>query len=319
MKNKKNGSKAKADYIKDVEDSIDFDIEVQNVLQINPIVRKEELIQYLVDKTKISRRTVERRVKNTLKEGKIVKIQSNEFERYGIENTNKRAVYIALKEATDMKAYVDAIFKLLKSKDADDLKLGVRKLRDYQFTYFRRYFIDRRQLNVLTDVLEKSMVDVNLNDDELRNTLLMILFNEITTNHIQPSNKEKFLTTLRQLLDKYPTREFYNKPNNPIPNIIQILGIYRDPKVVERLKEDITTCDQQALRSVGVVYGNKFTAKIIEDSKTDILEFERKLQKESKREILDFLDGVQRQAATTYQDLKRTSEKWLYENTVDNK
>lgn len=317
MKKKSIDVKSKSDDIENAENVIDFDIELQNVLQVNPIARKEELIKYLVDKTKISRRTVERRVKGTLKDGKIVKIQSNEFERYGIENTNKRAVYIALKEATDLKTYVDAIFKLLKSKDANDIKLGVRKLRDYQFTYFRRYFIDKRQLNILADVLEKSMMDVNLNDDELRYTLLMILFNEITTNHIQPSNKEKFLTTIRQLLDKYPLNESYNKPNNPVPNLLQILGIYRDSKVIERLKQDVTTCSQQMLLSVGIVYGNKFTAKIIEDNKTNILEFERKLQKENKREILDFLDGVQKQAATTYQDLKRTSEKWLYENKVD--
>ena len=317
MKKKNSESKSKSSGIENAESIIDFDIELQNVLQVNPIARKEELIKYLVDRTGISRRTIERRVRASLRDGRIVKIQSNEFERYGIENANKRAVYIALKEATDMKTYVDAIFKLLRSKDANDIKLGVRKLRDYQFTYFRRYFIDKRQLNVLAEVLEKSMTDTNLNDDELRYTLLMILFNEITTNHIQPSNKEKFLTTLRQLLDRYPLHESYNKPNNPIPNLIQILGIYRDSKVLERLKQDITTCNHQMLLSVGAVYGNKFTAKIIEDNKTNILEFERKLQKENKREVLDYLDGVQRQAASTYQDLKRTSEKWLYENKAD--
>ncbi len=312
MKKAKSEYKQKSEGIDIQENDIDFGIELTNTLYANPIVRKEELIKYLVKKVKLSRRTVERRLRAELNvQTKIVPIRSNEFDRYGIENTNKRAIYIALNETKDLTKYLDAIFKLLKSKDANDVKLGVRKLRDYQFTYNRRYFLDRVQLNVLADILERSLENSELNDDELRNTLLMILFNAIASNHLYPSNKGKFLAILRNLLDNYPTQEFFNKANNPIPNLIQILGIYRDKKVIERLKQDLLICSQQAL--VSVVYGNKFTAKVIEDSKDDLLEFERKLQKEGKREALDYLDGVQRQSATTYQDLKRTNEKWLYE------
>lgn len=312
MKHKKSDNKNKQSGLELNENDVDFGIELLNTLYTTPIIRKEELIRYLVKKVKLSRRTVERRLGIELKiQTKISPIRNEDFDRYGINTTNKRAVFVILKETKELETYVDAIFKLLKSKDADDIKLGVRKLREYQFTYTTRYFLDKDQINVLADVLEKSMSKSYLNDDELRNTLLMILFNTITSNHINPSNKEKFLTTLRNLLDKYPTQEFFNKGNNPIPSLIQILGIYRDKKVIDRLKQDLLICNQQALASV--IYGNKFTAKIIEDSKGDLLEFERKLQKENKREALDFLDGVQRTAAQTYQDLKRNNERFYVE------
>jgi hypothetical protein len=312
MKKQKSEIKQKSDGITIQENDVDFDIELRNVFYTNPIVRKEDLIKYLIEKVKISRRTVERRLRNELKaQTKITSIRSEEFDRFGIETTNKHAVYVTLNETKDLTKYLDAIFKLLKAKDANDIKLGVRKLNAYQFTYNTRYFLDRNQLNVLADVLEKSMENNDLNDDELRNTLLMILFNTITMTHINPSNKEKFLATLRNLLDKYPIKEFFNKGNNPTSNLIQILGIYRDQKVIERLKEDLLVCGQQV--PISAVYGNKFTAKIIEDSKNDLLEFERRLQKENKREALDFLDGVQRTAAQTYQDLKRNNERFYVE------
>ncbi len=312
MKKSKTENKQKLDGVNIQENGVSFDVELTNTLYANPIVRKEELIKYLVKQVKISRRTIERRLRDELKtQTKIAPIRNEEFDRYGIETTNKRAVYVTLKETKDLKTYMDSIFKLLKSKDADDIKLGVRKLRDYQFTYNVRYFLDRHQLNVLADVLEKSMSDSALSDDELRNTLLMILFNAITSNHINPSNKEKFLATLRNLLDKYPTQEAFGKPNNPIPNLIQILGIYRDQKVIERLKHDLRICNQQSI--VTASYGNKFSAKIIEDSKSDLLEFERVLQKENKREALDCLDGIQSSAARTYQDLKRNGERFYIE------
>ena len=312
MKKKNNDYISKSDVIKDTKSSIDFGVELLNVLYANSVVRKEDLIKYLVKKVKLSRRTVERRLRIELKiQTKIAPIRSEEFDRYGIATTNKHAVYITLKETKDLTKYLDAIFKLLKAKDANDIKLGVRKLREYQFTYHTRYFLDRNQLNVLTEVLEKSITNSDLNDDELRNILLMILFNTITSTRISPSNKEKFLATLRGLLDKYPNKEFFNKGNNPIPNLIQILGIYRDQKVIERLKEDLLNCGQQI--PISAVYGNKFTAKVIEDSKNDLLEFERRLQRENKREALDFLDGIQRTAAQTYQDLKRNNERFYVE------
>jgi hypothetical protein len=312
MKKSKTEHKQKSDGVDIQENDVSFDIELTNMLYANPIVRKEELITYLVKKVKLSRRTIERRLRAELKvQTKIAPIRSEEFDRYGIETTNRRAVYITLKETKDLTKYLDAIFKLLKAKDANDIKLGVRKLREYQFTYNTRYFLDRNQLNVLTDVLEKSMEDAGLNDDELRNTLLMILFNTIASTHINPHNKQKFLETLRNLLDKYPTQEAFNKPNNPIPNLIQILGMYRDEKVIERLKQDLLVCNQQSL--ITASYGNKFTAKIIEDNKDDLLEFERRLQKENKREALDCLDGIQRSAAQTYQDLKRNNDRFYIE------
>lgn len=312
MKKSKTENKQKSDVVEIQENDVDFDIALRNVLYANPIVRKEELIKYLVKKVKLSRRTVERRLRDELKtQTKIAPIRNEEFDRYEIETTNTRAVYITLKETKDLTKYLDAIFKLLKAKDANDIKLGVRKLNAYQFTYHTRYFLDRTQLNVLADVLEKSIENLELNDDELRNTLLMILFNTIATNHINPSNKEKFLSILRNLLDKYPIEDFFNKANNPIPNLLQLLGIYRDKKIIERLKQDLLVYNPQI--QLPAVYGSKFTARVIEDGKNELLEFERKLQKENKRQAIDVLDGIQRQAAISYQDLKRTNEKWLFE------
>ncbi len=309
MEKLKNENEEKSDDVDIQENDVDFDVELKTVLYARQIIRKEELIKYLVKKLNLSRRTVERRLRNELKtQTTITSIRADEFDRYGIDNKNKHAVYVTLKETKDQTRYLDYIFKLLKSKDANDIKLGVRKLWVYPSIYHTRYFLDRNQLNVLTDVLERSIEEADLNDDELRETLLLIISNTITSTHITPHNKQKFLETLRRLLDQYPSREFFNKPNSVIRNLIWILGIYRDQKVIDRLKEDLLNCSQQA--PIAVVYGDEYTAKVIEDSKNDLLEFERRLQKENKREAIVFLDEVQREAAETYQKLKRNNERF---------
>jgi hypothetical protein len=309
MEKLKNENEEKSDGVNIQKNDVDFGVELKTVLYARQIIRKEELIKYLVKKLKLSRRTVERRLRNELKtQTTITTIRADEFDRYGIDNKNKHAVYVTLKETKDLTRHLDDIFKLLKSKDANDIKLGVRKLWDYKFIasiYHTRYFLDRNQLNVLTDVLERSIEEADLNDDELREFLLLIILDTITSTHITPHNKQKFLETLRRLLDQYPSREFFNKPNSVIQNLIKILGIYRDQKVIDRLKEDLLNCSQQAPIAVG--YGDDYTAKVIEDSKNDLLEFERRLQKENKREAMAFLDDVQRKAAENYQKLKRNN------------
>ena len=133
-----------------------------------------------------------------------------------------------------------------------------------------------------------------------------ILVNEISTNETKPSDKDAFLETLRALLDSYPTAEFYNKPNNPIPSLIQILGMYRDNYVVKRLKYDAENCSPQILLAIGSWYSNHFTAKIIENNRIDLVKFGVKLQKLKKREAIDFIENMRRNAASTLRDWERS-------------
>lgn len=292
---------------------IDIDKYIMNLLYAKRFIRKSELMTLLSAEYGISGMTIERKLESLQERHQIIKIRSDEFGRFGIADKDSRSVYIASKETKDMKDYIDAIFELFKSQDADEIKQGVRALRQHGTTYFRKYFLDGEQLNILTEVLDKSLKNEKLNDDEFRNNLLMILFNEMVSNKTRPIDKEPFLETLRTLLDLYPTVKFYNQPNNPIPYLIQILGIYRDTKLITRLEEDAFSGTVPIFSSLSGIYGNKFTAKLIEDNKIALLKIGIKLQKAGKREGLDFIENIQRQAAYALQELERNEfEKELY-------
>jgi hypothetical protein len=296
---------------------VDIDIgkEILKLLSITPFMKMITVINDIRGRANVSRITVVRRIKRLAYEKELARIHADEFSRYGIQEDDKRQVYLASKETLKLKEHVEEIFKLFESKklDPNEVKIGARELRYYEQVYFRQYFLDANHLNILADILEKSITNNELNDDELRSILVGVLLNEICTNGIKPSNQEAFVETLGTLLDQHPTSEFYNKPNNPIGNIIYILGVLRSPKVIERLKQDAATCPANILQNISSYYTNKFTAKIIEDSGLELMKYEAKLQKDRKVEALDFIENVRRQAAYDLRELKTTGQKLLYE------
>jgi hypothetical protein len=147
--------------------------------------------------------------------------------------------------------------------------------------------------------------------------MVMINAISISNNRIRPSDEKAFIETLRTLSDLYPTNEFHANPNNPIGYIIQILGVYRDGKVIDRLENDALNCDPKIFQQISWYYQNKFVAKVIDDNNLNLMKYEAKLQKASKVEALDFVEGVRRYAANELRGLRTTTEKWLYED-LDN-
>ena len=302
-------------------DSTKNDIDIRSaivkLLEAQTFVRMSDLIKELTERVGVARITVTRCLDSLEQEKEIIKIRQDEFERYMIKEPDKRQVYIASKEIQRVKNHFHKIFEMFGSKDIDEVKIGIRELRHARNIYFNRYFLDADELNVVSKILERSLTEPGLKNDEIRNTLLMILFNEITLSHITPSDKKSFIETVRTMLDEYPTKDFYNKPNNPIAYLIYILGIYRDKNVVDRLENDAITCPPNIFQNVSVYYTNKFVAKIIDDNNLALMQYEAKLQKEEKVEALDFIENIRRYVSNELRGLRTTSEKWLYEDMYD--
>jgi len=274
-----------------------IDIEIKTLLVRNRFVRKRDLIKQLKEKFDLSKITIERKIKNALERKEIAKIYVNDFNRYGINEVNKNAVYITLNQTLELNKYITAIFDLLVTNDLSDIKLGARELLQYDTSHFGQNFLDIEQLDVLVNVLDKSISDSNFKDDELRYTLVSIIFNEISTKRIKPSDKEEFISTLKQLLHEYPTNDFYNKSFNLIPNLIYLLGIYMNDAVIERLNYDALNCSNEVLRNIEPYYSHMFTSKIIENSRIKLLKLVGELQKANKKEALQFVENIRRNAA----------------------
>ena len=289
-------------------ENIDIDSDIKKLLLAKGIMKGVSLIAEINKKTGRSVITISNHIKHLVTTEQIIRIESKDFGKYGII-ADGRAPFLASLQTQEAKMYVDKIFELLESKNADDIKLAGRELRHYHLDYSGKYFLNGEQLNTLTNILENS-IDENkfkeFKDDEFRTILLMIIFNEISKNKKEPKDKDPFLESLGKLLDLYKTEEYYSKPinQNPMPYIIRILGIYRNKKLIERLKHDVSSCTNQVLLTIVPYFCNENTAKTIEDNRIELLQFEQKLQKGGKIEALEFIDGIRREATRILSEMK---------------
>ncbi len=279
------------------ENDIDIGTEIVNYIASRGLVRTKEVIAYFARKepkrsgsketdcktneeNKKSKRTIQRKLEKMKKEGgSIVSLTSDQVKRYGEEDPDGRAKYLALRETVELVSYFDKMLKLFSTGSDIDKKMVLREIKRYE----NKYILSPSQLSVLASNLDR-------NDDELIYSLLEILYNCIINKKIKPKDKDVFVKKLRNLLEKYP--EGHIEYTNLRNHTIRLLGVYRDDETIfKHLKKDIEAGRLLESKFAGD-YGDKFTAKAIEKRRKDLFDLESRLRKEGNIETAEALAKI---------------------------
>lgn len=317
MKNTKNDVKMPKSRYNIKSNDINIAIKIKEYIDKERFARERDILEIFYEKYRVSKVTLKRKLVDLVEEHEIVPIEYEALEKYGIQETDKRALYYASKETIEMNNHINAVFNLLdtskdKKNDVNNAITGIRELRGYETEYYGRYFLDRNQVNKLVELLDKTISNKGFDDDKLKYDLLAIICNEITRHYIIPSNRN-FVENLKKLLKKYRSEEYYNKAANPIPFLLQMLGIYMDPIVITRLEEDAEKRNPEVLRTLENQYNSWGTSKIINDNKIKLMQFEVDLQKKGKAEAIEFVERVRKSAALCIRDMQGSKFYNLFE------
>src|SRR5271157_2028640 len=178
--------------------SIDIRVEISKSLSNTRPVIIGELVYELIKKGKImgvelNAKTIRGKIAKLESEGELIKISPENRKEYGIEDSNGKHVYVAAKEFQEIRERLNVIFGLLKPQKIEDIALALNELRHLQTTYFGKCYLDGEQLNVLVEILDGGLKDGARDNNTVRIETLKILFNEITINKVEPSDKKFFL------------------------------------------------------------------------------------------------------------------------------
>lgn len=248
----------------------------------NYFERREQLVQFLADKTDYSKSRVENKITELIQSGYLIRFDYNEAIIKGIRVTDKRAKFITLKQSEDIKNHLDKVFSLLKSKDLICCKTALREIDSYK----KRYILYPSQLDILTKNLYKD-------DNELIATTLNLLHEEIILKGNEPKNIDDLVTVLRKLGDIYSIKE-KEYSGQIYPYIIALLGHYNDDMVISLLKKDILKKDN--IENHIECYFKKSTAKIIEEHRSELFELEIDLMKRNKTNAASSLTRIRKRA-----------------------
>ncbi|WP_407356410.1 hypothetical protein [Methanolobus sp. WCC5] len=228
-----------------------------------------------------SKITLNHKIDKMAKRGIITIIKYEDLFKYGIEETDKRASYISLKQTAGIRLHVDEIFKLFEEGDIADKNLVISEI----FSYEDAYVLDPLQLDVLAK---------NLGEDDLNLTfnILILLYRHVIEKGIRPNKEKAYLDSLKSLLEKYPISP--KKKPSFRGYVFALLGVYNDKSIVEQLIMDAENMED--LSSVEEDYDKIFTARVIENHRTELFEVERNLIKQGKIESANTLRGIKNTA-----------------------
>ncbi|KGK98713.1 hypothetical protein LI82_07665 [Methanococcoides methylutens] len=282
------------------EEIIEFDNEVVDYVSEKGFVRKGKLIDYLYEThpkdSGYSKPNVEKKISKLIQRGILTTLKFEELEAYGIEETDRRSSYILPKDFSGIKNHIDFIFEGL---ETDNINMQKRVLDEINL-YKTKYSLTPNQLDVLIQFL-------NSKDDELTVNILRVIYRHLINKNIKPKNEKEFLDKLRRLLKEYPHPV---EKGSPIRSyIIWLLGFYNDEAVIDRLIEDAKDLD--LLISVFDDYSYEFTAKLIEDHRTELFGLENELIAEGKLQNSGLIAEIRKKALTNLEKTKEDGS-WSY-------
>lgn len=267
--------------------------------------RREQLIEDLMNEHPDERgykpQSIGRKLTN-MKKANLISIEkdSEVLKKYGIEKEAKNASYILSKDITGIKTHLDSIFSLLKPEDDIDKQKVLNKIKGYELTeddiainailkeikrYNIRYRLNPKQLDILVSRLDSQ-------DNSSINDLIQILYDHIIDKGIKPEDKDNFLEKLTDILEKDP--EIHKEYPELKRRVINLLGYYNHKAVVEQLKKDI---ELGKLSTFQEYYEEKYTARIIEEERTELFYLENQLRKKGDIKTADILSQIRNKAA----------------------
>lgn len=248
---------------------IEFENEAIILLQRNLYMKKDDFVQALEkqnkDKVGFSRPTIYKKLAVMITEKTIAELPFESLPNYGIVETNRRSVYIILKRSTQIKEYLDSIFELLLKGDDIDREVILKEIVSYK----KQYSLDAKQLDVLIELLDKTHMPV-------LETIVSIIYDWIVKFRRSPNNKEKLITSLKQILKDHP--EPQNMPGNLRRYSICLLGWFKQDVVFDQFVKDIRTIE--AVNLIEGEYMYEFTAEILEKNRRALFDLEREMLKE---------------------------------------
>jgi hypothetical protein len=299
------------------EKSIDIRAEISKSLSnINRPVIIGELVDELIRKGKaagveLNAKTIRGKIDKLKEEDELIKISPENRKNYGIDDSNKKHVYVAAKEFQEIRERLNVIFGLLKSQRIEDIALALKELRHLQTTYFGKCYLTSEQLNALVDILGE-LKGKALDNNTIRIEILKILFDEITINKVEPSDKTFFLETIQDILNAYLSPAFLSgqeSAESPLKYTIDLLGTFRDKVVIDKLMAAAKTYDPSTFRAVARYYKGWHTAKVIEENRIELSKLEVELRKKKgKEEIIDAIEEIKDMAADWIKSFANTPQ-----------
>ncbi|MCK4529020.1 hypothetical protein KAW18_16770 [candidate division WOR-3 bacterium] len=279
---------------------VDFDSEVLSYIDKKGFVRRRQLIDHLIDshkeEKKYSRPSVERKLARLTKNGSLVIVKHSELEKYGIYEKDKRSSYLSLKEVIGIKDFLDTLFSYLKSDDKYDKNSILNEIDLYK----ERYSLTREQLDVLVDCL-------STNDEKFRFHLLRILKEYILNRGIEPTNKDKLLKSLKEILGEFAgvsrEHEIYRS------GLIFILGYYNDDSVIDWLKYDIKNLKvEKNFDKIKADYNTFYTARIIDRHKLELFNLINDFKKDGHEEEARLVHNIKYNVAEILGHIKEKED-----------
>ena len=279
---------------------VDFDREVLSYIDKNRFVRRRQLIDHLIDSHKeergYTRPSVERKLARLTKNGYLVVVKHSELEKYGIYENDKRASYLSLKEIIGINDFLDTLFSYLKSDDEYDKNSILNEIDLYK----ERYSLTKEQLDILVDCL-------STNDEKFRFHILRILKEYVLNREIEPTNKDKLLKSLNEILGEFVGVSIEH--DNYRSGLIFILGYYNDDSVIDWLKHDIENLKvEKNFDKIKADYGNDYTARVIDRHKLDLFTLRNDLKKDGHEKSANLVYNIQHNVAEILGHIKERKE-----------
>ena len=261
---------------------VEFNVNVENYLHKKGPVRRETLINYLIEANGYSRSSVERKLTNLKKQGVIVVLNTKEeFDKFGIKEEDKRSAYITTKDSFERKRHIDKVFEYLENGDDIDIESALAEIKRYE----KLYVMDSKQLDNLVTILGDT-ANVKIVDN-----ILSIIYKHVIIKEIVPSDEENLLQVLQNLLYKFPE----GHPNHSMlrRHILRLLGYYEDRAVIEKLIKDTENGQLSQFKND---YLTNFTSKVIEEGRIELFELEIKLRKTGDKNTAETLNKIRNYA-----------------------
>lgn len=271
-------------------DDIDFEEEVVHYLNTHGKMRREQLIDELIETHKqpnknghvsidsgYSKPTINRNLKRMIASGKIISLDYETLQNYSFQETDKRSKYLFTPEGLKLKIHIDSVLKLLETGDEIDKQIALKELNRYE----KLYSFDESQL----DLIVKNITSV---DAELTTKFLVTLKNYIINKGKEPTDKDALLIVLRSILDKYGSPK---GTSGHVRNVaICLLSHYKDEGIIDQLIKDATTLDNPL--EVEEDYDLSAIAEIVINNPSKLFEVERQLMREGKHNSVAFISNI---------------------------
>lgn len=222
---------------------------------------------------KVSLVTFNRILRRLIKTKKLKNLKYPLYQRLGINGIDKKASYITPYSTFDSIGYYDQVLKQV--EDQDPLKrrnalIEIESLMD-------NVMFTPDQLFKLSNLLSQEN-QLLWQEYKLGENIVRIIFNSIDRKGVFPSNLEDFQQNILSYLERNDGKIATNTKHY----IIHMLGLLNNKIVIEMLKREIMRghIDYESLVNEG--YGSWAVAKLIEDSRKELFDFQNTLgEKES--------------------------------------